>query len=98
MDIITLLGSTVVLCLSLVTLFGWSHKRLSDRINQQEKDIMERPKERSMKAIIMDKLAPHSVELRLLENRLDEIRNDQKEFDKKLDKLIEMFAATSRSH
>lgn len=91
MDLLTILGSTIILGLSVIAVLGWSHRRLSDRLDQLEKELMLRPKEDSIKSLILDKLAPHSVELKLLESRLDEIRNDQKEFDKKLDKIIALF-------
>ena len=80
------IGILVSAVLGFLGLFGWSHKRLGQRIEELEKHSRIVLTEDKIRQIIDDKMAPIKVEYRSLSGRLDEIRAMIIRLETKIDK------------
>ena len=76
--------------LGLVGLFGWSHTAIRRRLDKIEADMAVRPNQDQIRTLIAAKLAPHKVEYDDLARRMKEMKEDQKELSRKMDKVIEL--------
>lgn len=87
MEVIIAGVSTVI---GLVGLFGWSHKRVSTKIEALELVTAKLLPEHRIRTLIDDKLAPLEREYRSLSRRIDELRASNKHLDHKIDSILEI--------
>lgn len=76
--------------IGMVGLFGWSHKRLSSKIDELESFLIRAPNEKQVRIMIDDQLRPMKVEYDSLTRRIDEIRQSQMLLYQKLDHMLEL--------
>lgn len=75
---------------TLVGLFGWSHKSLRTRMDGVELKVHDRPTDQEVRTLVLDKLEPYRVEYLSLSRRMDEVRHQQLELDKKMQRVLEI--------
>lgn len=82
--------------ISIVGLFGWSHKKLSDKIAIAEEAIRHLLPEHRIRTLIDDKLAPLEREYHSLSRRIDELRASNKHLDQKVDKILQILLKSDK--
>jgi len=78
----------VAAVVTLIGLFGWSHKALRYRLTDLEVQLHKKPNFSDARLIMADKIAPLQVEYQSLTRRIDDIKLENHKLNDKMDKLL----------
>lgn len=88
-----LLLNGVGLGLALMTVLGItgvSHSKLSKKLERIESDIAIKIGEREVRQLVADKIEPHKVTVLNLSAKIEDVREQAHELNRKVDKIIEL--------